>query len=102
LALSDDGTVTVFAGFSKAPKNPGPNKPLGLWYSIRRPRASWSSPRKLSPGGDWPTAAADGQHSAITVFQHFWEPNLHFNGNRLDTSTLPATGVRFTRPTVLI
>jgi hypothetical protein len=101
IALSDDGTVTVLAGFSKAPKNPGPNKPLGLWDAVRRPDGGWSSPQRLSAAGEWPLAAAVGLHSALTVFQHFWEPDLRFLGNRLETSMLPPTGVRFTRPAVL-
>lgn len=101
IALSDDGTVTALAGFSKAPKNPGPNKPLGLWDAVRRPSGRWNSPQELSPAGELPIAAPVGRHSMMTVFQHFWEPDLRFLGNRLETSMLPPTGVRFTRPAVL-
>jgi hypothetical protein len=102
IALSDDGTVTVLAGYFKTPRNPGPSKPLGLWDAVRRPGGRWRSPQELSTGGERPLAVADGRHSVVTVFEHFWEPDLHFNGNRLDISTLPAVGARFTRPTILV
>jgi hypothetical protein len=102
IAFSDDGTVTVLAGYFKTPKNPGPSKPLGLWDTLRRPRGRWSSPQELSTAGERPLAVADGRHSVITVFQHFWEPDMHFNGNRLDISTLPAAAARFTNPAILV
>jgi hypothetical protein len=101
VALSDDGTVTVLAGFSKLPKHPAPNTPLGLWVAVRRPSGRWSSPQELSRAGEEPLAVADGEGSAIALFDHFWEPDLGFLGNRLETSTLPATGARLTRPAVV-
>jgi hypothetical protein len=104
IALSDDGTVTVLASFSKVPKHPAPNTPLGLWDAARRPGGRWSSPQELSRAGERPVAAADGRDSAMVLFQHFWEPDrggLRFLGNRLEISMLPGAGVRMTRPVVL-
>jgi hypothetical protein len=101
IALSDDGTVTALAAFSKAPRHPAPNTPLGLWAAVRRPGKHWGTPQELSRGGDEPTAVAAGQGSAIVLFDHFWTPRLRFLGNRLETSTLPATGTRLTRPTIV-
>jgi hypothetical protein len=101
IALSDDGTVTVLASFSKLPKHPAPNTPLGLWAAVLRPGKRWSAPQKLSRAGDEPLAVADGEGSATVLFEHFWEPDLHFLGHRLESSTLPATGARLTRPTVV-
>ncbi len=104
IALSDDGTVTVLASFSKVPKHPAPNTPLGLWDAVRRPGGRWSSPQELSRAGERPIAAADGRHSAMVLIQHFWEPDrggLRFLGNRLETSTLPDAGLVMTRPIVL-
>ncbi|MGH2902663.1 MAG: hypothetical protein ACRDK7_03610 [Solirubrobacteraceae bacterium] len=101
IALSEDGTVTVLASFSKPPKHPAPNTPLGLWAAVRRPGGRWSTPQKLSHGGEEPKALADGERSAVAVFQHFWTPDLRFLGNRLETSTLPATGHRLTHPAVV-
>ena len=101
IALSDDGTVTVLAGFSKPPKHPAPNTPLGLWAAVRRPGKRWSTPQELSRAGEMPLAVADGEGSATALFDHFWTPHLRFLGNRLETSTLPATGARLTRPTLV-
>jgi hypothetical protein len=101
IALSDDGTVTVLASFSKLPKHPAPNTPLGLWAAVLRPGKRWSAPQKLSRAGDEPLAVADGEGSATVLFEHFWEPDLRFLGHRLESSTLPATGARLTRPTVV-
>jgi hypothetical protein len=101
IALSDDGTVTVLAAFSKLPKHPAANTPLGLWAAVRRPGKHWSAPQELSRAGDEPLALADGEGSATALFDHFWTPALHFLGNRLETSTLPATGTHLTRPTVV-
>jgi hypothetical protein len=98
IALTDDGTVTVLAGFSKPPKNPAPNTPLGLWAAVRRPGGRWSTPQELSRAGEEPKALADGEGSAVAVFQHFWTPDLRFLGNRLETSTLPSTGARLSHP----
>ncbi|HEY2141265.1 MAG TPA: hypothetical protein VGG98_04315 [Solirubrobacteraceae bacterium] len=101
IALSDDGTVTVLAGFSKLPKHPAPNTPLGLWAAVRRPSGRWSSPQELSRAGEEPLAVAERKGSAIALFDHFWEPDLRFLGNRLETSTLPNTGTHLTRPAVV-
>jgi hypothetical protein len=101
IALSDDGTVTVLASFSKLPKHPAPNTPLGLWAAVRRPDKRWSAPQELSRAGEEPLAVADGEGSATALFDHFWEPDLRFLGNRLETSTLPARGVRLTRPALV-
>jgi hypothetical protein len=101
IALSDDGTVTVLASFSKLPKNPAANTPLGLWAAVRRPGKRWSAPQHLSGAGERPLAVADGEGSVMVLFDHFWTPDLRFLGNRLETSTLPATGTRLTRPTVV-
>lgn len=101
IALSDDGTVTVLASFSKLPKHPAANTPLGLWAAVRRPGKHWSTPRELSRAGDEPLAVAGGEGSAMVLFDHFWTPRLRFLGNRLETSTLPSTGTRLTRPTVV-
>ena len=43
----------------------------------------------------------DGEGSATVLFDHFWTPDLRFLGNRLETSTLSATGTRLARPTVV-
>ncbi len=101
IALSDNGTVTVTASFSKFPKNPAPNTPLGLWAAVRRPGKRWSAPQELSRAGEDPLAVAEGDGSAMVLFQHFWTPDLRFLGNRLETSTLPATGTHLTRPSVV-
>ncbi len=101
IALSDDGTVTVLACFSQLPKHPAANTPLGLWAAVRRPGKRWSTPQELSRGGDEPLVVADGEGSAMVLFDHFWTPHLRFLGNRLETSTLRATGTHLTRPTVV-
>jgi hypothetical protein len=101
IALSDDGTVTVLASFSKLPKHPAANTPLGLWAAVRRPDTRWSTPPKLSRAGDEPLAVADGEGSAMVLFDHFWTPHLRFLGNRLETSMLPSTGTHLMRPTVV-
>ena len=101
IALSDDGTVTVLASFSKSPRNPAPNTPLGLWAAVRRPGKHWSTPQELSRAGEMPLAVADGKSSMMVLFDHFWTPKLRFLGNRLETATLPVTGTRLTRPTVV-
>jgi hypothetical protein len=101
IALSNDGTVTVLASFSKLPKHPAANTPLGLWAAVRRPGERWSTPQELSRAGETPLAVADGEGSAIVLFDHFWTPHLRFLGNRLETSTLSATGTHLTRPTVV-
>lgn len=98
IALSDDGTVTVLASFSKLPEHPAANTPLGLWAAVRRPGKQWSASQELSRAGEEPLAVADGEGSATVLFQHFWTPGLRFLGNRLETSTLPATGTHLTRP----
>jgi hypothetical protein len=101
IALSDDGTVTVLASFSKLPKHPAANTPLGLWAAVRRPGERWSAPQERSPAGDEPLAVAGGERSAMVLFDHFWTPHLRFLGNRLEASTLPSTGTHLTRPTVV-
>jgi hypothetical protein len=101
IALSDDGTVTALAAFSKPPKHPAANTPLGLWAAVRRPGKRWSTPQELSRAGDEPLAVAGGEGSAIVLFDHFWTPHLRFLGNRLETSTLPSTGTHLRRPTVV-
>jgi hypothetical protein len=101
IALSDDGTVTVLASFSKLPKHPAANTPLGLWAAVRRPGKRWSTPQELSRAGEMPLAVAGGEGSAMVLFDHFWTPHLRFLGNRLETSTLSATGTHLTRPTVV-
>ncbi len=101
IALSDDGTVTVLASFSKLPTHPAANTPLGLWAAVRRPGKRWSIPQELSRAGDEPLAVADGEGSAMVLFNHFWTPHLRFLGNRLETSTLPSTGTHMTRPTLV-
>jgi hypothetical protein len=101
IALSDDGTVTVLASFSRSPKHPAPNTPLGLWAAVLRPGKRWSAPQELSHAGETPLAVADGEGSAVAIFDHFWEPDLRFLGNRLEASTLPATGAHLTRPAVV-
>jgi hypothetical protein len=101
IALSDDGTVTVLAAFSKLPKHPAANTPLGLWAAVLRPGKHWSTPQELSRAGDEPLAVAGGEGSAMVLFDHFWTPQLRFLGNRLETSTLPATGTHLTRPTIV-
>jgi len=98
LALSDDGKLTVLAAFSKAPRNPAANTPWGLWDSTRRPGGRWSAPQELSNGGDSPLAASDGKHSAVTVFDHFWTPKVHWLGDRIEISVLCAPRDRFAAP----
>ncbi len=101
IALSNDGTVTVLAAFSKLPKHPAANTPLGLWAAVRRPGKHWSIPQELSRAGDEPLAVADGEDSAMVLFDHFWTPHLRFLGNQLETSTLPSIGTHLTQPTVV-
>jgi hypothetical protein len=101
IALSDDGTVTVLASFSKLPKHPAANTPLGLWAAVRRPGKHWSTPQELSRAGEMPVAVADGEGSVMVLFDHFWTPHLRFLGNRLETSILPATATHLTRSTVV-
>jgi hypothetical protein len=101
ITLSEDGTVTVLASFSKLPAHPAANTPLGLWAAVRRPGKHWSVPQELSRAGEEPLAVADSEGSAMVLFDHFWTPHLRFLGNRLETSTLPATGTQLTRPTVV-
>jgi hypothetical protein len=98
LALSDDGKLTVLAAFSKAPRNPAANTPWGLWNSTRRPGGRWSAPQELSNGGDSPLAASDGKHSAVTVFEHFWTPKVHWLGDRIEISVLRTPSDRFAAP----
>jgi hypothetical protein len=101
IVLSDDGAVTVLASFSKLPAHPAANTPLGLWAAVRRPGKHWSVPQELSRAGEEPLAVADGDGSAMVLFDHFWTPHLRFLGNRLETSTLPAKGTQMMRPTVV-
>jgi hypothetical protein len=101
IALSGDGTVTVLASFSTLPKHPAANTPLGLWAAVRRPGGRWSAPQELSRAGEEPLAVADGGGSAMVLFDHFWTPHLRFLGNRLETSSLSATGKRLARPAVV-
>jgi hypothetical protein len=101
ITLSDDGTVTVLAGFSKLPGHPAANTPLGLWAAVRRPGKRWSVPQELSRAGESPLAVTDGEASATVLFDHFWTPHVRFLGNRLETSTLLTTGTHLTRPTVV-
>ena len=101
IALSDDGTVTVLASFSKLPEHPAANTPLGLWAAVRRPGKRWSDPQELSRAGEEPLATADGEASAMVLFDHFWTPHLRFLGNRLETSSLSATGTHLARPAVV-
>ncbi|MGO9487813.1 MAG: hypothetical protein ACLQBB_02150 [Solirubrobacteraceae bacterium] len=98
LALSDDGTLTVLAAFSKPPRHPAANTPWGLWSSTRRPDGRWSAPQQISDGGESPLAAGDGQDAAVTVFQHFWTPKLHWLKDRIEISVLHAPRDRFAPP----
>lgn len=98
IALSNDGTVTVLASFSKLPKHPAPNTPLGLWAAVRRPGRRWSAPQKISNGGEFPLAASDGNSSAVAVFQHVCTPKLRWLGDRIETSVLHASGTSFAAP----
>lgn len=98
VTLSDDGTLTVLAAFSKPPKHPAANTPWGLWDSTRRPGGRWSVPREISNGGESPLAASDGRSSAVTVFQHFWTPKLRWLKDRIEISVLRARGGRFAPP----
>jgi hypothetical protein len=98
VTLSDDGTLTVLAAFSKSPKHPAANTPWGLWDSTRRPGRRWSAPQELSDGGESPLAASDGQSSAVTVFQHFWTPKLRWLKDKIEISVLRAAGGRFATP----
>lgn len=98
LALSDDGKLTVLAAFSKTPRNPAANTPWGLWDSTRRPGGRWSAPQELSNGGESPLAASDGKHSAVTVFDHFWTPKVHWLRDRIEISVLRAPRDRFAAP----
>jgi hypothetical protein len=98
VALSDAGTLTVLAAFSKAPRNPAANTPWGLWDSTRRPGGRWSAPQEISTGGELPLAASDGKDSAVTVFQHFWTPKLHWLRDRIEISVLHARASRFAAP----
>ncbi len=98
LALSDDGTLTVLAAFSKPPRRAAANIPWGLWDSTRHPSGRWSVPQEISNGGELPLAASDGEHSAVTVFQHFWTPKLHWLKDRIEISVLRAPGDRFAAP----
>jgi hypothetical protein len=98
LALSDDGKLTVLAAFSKTPRNPAANTPWGLWDSTRRPSGRWSAPQELSNGGESPLAASDGKHSAVTVFEHFWTPKVHWLGDRIEISVLRAPRDHFAAP----
>jgi hypothetical protein len=88
----------VLAAFSKAPRHPAANTPWGLWDSTRRPGGRWSAPQEISNGGELPLAASDGESSAVTVFQHFWTPNLHWLKDRIEISVLRAHGGRFAAP----
>jgi hypothetical protein len=101
ITLSDDGTVTVLASFSKLPQHPAANTPLGLWAAVRRPGKRWSAPQELSRAGEGPLAVADGEGSAMVLFDHFWTPDLRFLGNRLEISSLSASGTHLARPTVV-
>ncbi len=98
VALSDDGTLAVLAAFSKAPRNPAANTPWGLWDSTRRSSGRWSAPQEISNGGELPLASSDGKDSAVTVFEHFWSPTLHWLRDRIEISVLHARGSRFAAP----
>lgn len=98
VTLSDDGTLTVLAAFSKPPKHPAANTPWGLWGSTRSPGGRWSVPQEISNGGESPLAASDGRNSAVMVFQHFWTPKLHWLKDRIEISVLRAPGDRFAAP----
>ncbi len=97
VSLSDDGTVTVLAGYDKPPNNHGYAAPLGLWDAVRRPNGRWGAAQELSPIGNAPLATADGPHGALTVFQD--EPGGVTAG--LGWSLLPATGDHYAKPTVV-
>jgi hypothetical protein len=98
IALSNDGTVSVIASFSKVPEHPAANTPLGLLAAVRRPGKPWSAPQGISNGGEFPLAASDGNSSAVMVFQHFWTPKLQWLGDRIEISVLHAPGTRFAAP----
>jgi hypothetical protein len=98
VALSDDGALTVLASFSKALRAPGPNRPGGLWSTTRSPDGRWSPPQGISDGGELPLAASDGDSSAVTVFQHFWSPQLQWLKDRIEVSALPSGSARFVPP----
>jgi len=48
IALSNDGTVSVIASFSKVPEHPAANTPLGLFAAVRRPGKPWTRRRRSS------------------------------------------------------
>ncbi len=98
LSLSNDGTLAVLAAFSKTPRNPAPNTPWGLWDSTRTAGGHWSVPQEISDGGELPLAASDGHRSAVTVFQHFWTPKLHWLHDRIEISALHGPGGAFSTP----
>jgi hypothetical protein len=98
VALSDDGTVTVLAGYSKNLEHPsGYSAPLGLWEAARRPDGRWQAVGELSPDGNFPVVATDGVHSALTVFQK--EPGGVLGG--LAWAQLPGTDTRSANPAML-
>jgi hypothetical protein len=94
VSLSDDGTVTVLAGYDKTPNNHGYSAPLGLWDAVRRPEGRWGAAQELSPIGNGPLATAYGLRGALTVFQD--EPGGVTAG--LSWSLLQATGDRYAKP----
>jgi len=98
IALSNDGTVSVIASFSKVPEHPAANTPLGLFAAVRRPGKPWTAPQEVSNGGEFPLAASDGNGSAVMVFQHFWTPKVHWLGDRIEISVLRSPGDRFAAP----
>jgi hypothetical protein len=90
VALSDDGTVSVLAGFNQG------STPHGLFSAVRRPGRRWIA-AGLSDGGNFPVAAAHGPEGAVGVFQDELGGVL----GALDCSLLPAAGARFAEPTVI-
>jgi hypothetical protein len=93
VALSEDGTVNVLAGYQTVPSySPSPRNEL--WDAVRRPDGRWGTARELSSLGSFPVAAPYGQHGALTVFQT--NPKGFLGG--LAWSMLPATGDHFAKP----
>jgi hypothetical protein len=94
VSMSDDGTVTVLAGYDKTPNDHGYSAPLGLWDVVRRQGGRWSTAHELSPIGNAPLATAYGVDRAVTVFQD--EPGGVTAG--LGWALLRATGDHYAKP----
>ena len=95
VALCDDGTAAVLAGFSKAPQG-GRNEPLGLWAALRRPGHDWHLTPELAPVGDDPAATCDGRSSVVTALA-----TRRAVGLGLAIARLTGAADAFTRPTTV-